>query len=105
MALLVVVWKVFKKDKKGVDTVLDGCYSVVTPQPKDKPHGAEGGNDMTPREAKAALIGRRQTVKATLKDIDIVIKAQEAKDWTLAHQTKLYQLHGPEYCELLEIIR
>ena len=41
---------------------------------------------------------------ATLKDITVVMECQKIGDYTAVKQTKLYNNHGGEYCELLSII-
>ena len=62
------------------------------------------GNYMSVREAKQELINRRIKSMATLKDIAVVMECQKIGDYTAVKQTKLYNNHGGEYCELLSII-
>ena len=62
---------------------------------------------------KRELNRRRQPSKATLKDIQTVINWKHAANhgatytdeyFNKVKQTKLYNIHNGEYCELLEIL-
>lgn len=61
---------------------------------------------LTVGKLKAELIKGRSESKATKKDIGIVLGdyLRQDGDYTLTHQTKLYNKHGGEYCALLEIL-
>ncbi len=47
---------------------------------------------------------QRRKARATLKDIAILLDCKEKGDFDPMQETKLYQNHGPEYCEYLEMI-
>lgn len=56
------------------------------------------------RLLKAELNHKRKNNKASLKDIQIIVKCYIKEDYKQAHQTKLYINHGGAYCTLLELI-
>lgn len=47
---------------------------------------------------------RRGKTYTTKKDIIRIQKAKESGDWQEVHNSKLYNKHSGEYCELLQII-
>ena len=47
---------------------------------------------------------QRRKARATLKDITLLLTCKENDDFDPMQETKLYQNHGPEYCEYLEMI-
>lgn len=47
---------------------------------------------------------QKRAAKATLKDITLLLSCKEKDDFAPMEQTKLYQKHGGEYCEYLELI-
>lgn len=55
------------------------------------------------RELREKMKQRRNT-KATLKDITLLLTCKENDDFDPMQETKLYQNHGPEYCEYLEML-
>lgn len=40
----------------------------------------------------------------TKKDLELILNAKKSGDWSIVHQTKLYNEHGGEYCSLLEVL-
>jgi len=40
----------------------------------------------------------------TLADVRRIQKAKESGDWTKVYNSRLYKLHGGEYCELLSVM-
>jgi hypothetical protein len=40
----------------------------------------------------------------SLSDITRVLHAQETTNWNEVYSSRLYRLHGGEYCELLSVI-
>ena len=55
-------------------------------------------------ECKQQLAALRHNIKCSTRDIATLISGRIDIDYTAAHQTNLYNLHGGEYCELLPIV-
>lgn len=47
---------------------------------------------------------QKRAAKATLKDITLLLRCREKDNFDPMQQAKLYQNHGGEYCEYLEMI-
>jgi hypothetical protein len=56
------------------------------------------------RELKQAMQGKRAKVKATLKELILLLECKQAGDFIPMQDTKLYKQHGSEYCNYLELI-
>lgn len=57
--------------------------------------------DKLARDCKSYLTRVRVVSKATLKDLRIVALAMLTNNFEPCKETKLYKLHGGEYCESL----
>ena len=55
-------------------------------------------------DCKQQLAALRHNIKCSTRDIATLISGRIDIDYTAAHQTNLYNLHGGEYCELLPIV-
>lgn len=56
------------------------------------------------RTLKALMVARRGNPKATLKDLETLIKCYTMGEYEPVWRTRLYQKYGPEYCEYLSIL-
>lgn len=56
------------------------------------------------KKVKEMLSEKVSKVHATEKDIINICKAYEKQDYSEIHKGKLYNKHGGEYCQLLEIL-
>lgn len=56
------------------------------------------------REILREIQKKRNPSYTKLIDIDRIIHAKIARDYTPVFKTNLYKIHGGEYCELLQII-
>ena len=63
------------------------------------------------RELKTEMASRRDMVKGTLKDISLLIQCYNCNDYVSRteiyeklYKTRLYNKHGGEYCEYLQIL-
>lgn len=86
------------EERLAVSVVLDLVGVYLRAQKK-------GGHAMRSKakELKEKMKQRRNT-KATLKDITLLLRCREKDNFDPMQQTKLYQNHGGEYCEYLEMI-
>jgi len=58
----------------------------------------------TAKTLKAAILKTRPDSKATQAELNLLLKCQEAGDWSPMMATRLYQKFGGEYCELLGLL-
>lgn len=56
------------------------------------------------RQLKTKMKAQRKSVKATLKDLVLLLQCAATGDYNLIFETKLYKEHGAEYCAYLEIL-
>ena len=49
-------------------------------------------------------VSKGRKVKASIKDIALLLQCKQNEDFAPMRATKLYQQHGGEYCEYLSLI-
>lgn len=56
------------------------------------------------RKLKKEMSKRQRVVRATIKDLVLLLECREKDDYEPIKKTKLYKKHGGEYCKYLELI-
>ena len=56
------------------------------------------------KSLKSQMLTRRKDAKGTLSDLKILLQCKANKDYTKMFETKLYTIHGGEYCEYLQLL-
>ena len=59
---------------------------------------------MNIKNALEEIKSKREKSYTTIADVKRIINAMETDDWNEVKNSRLYRLHGGEYCELLGII-
>jgi len=64
------------------------------------------GKELTQKakNLKSQMLTRRPDAKATLSDLKLLIACKSKGEYSLMFNTKLYTIHGGEYCEYLQIL-
>lgn len=64
------------------------------------------GKELTKKvkSLKAKMNTKRTNGKATLSDLKILVACKEIGEYSQMYNTKLYTLHGGEYCEYLQLL-